>query len=205
MVHRVGPGEAIRMNEAGVPTVVREHAEGRAANALGRAIRVTDIPALAGFVLTPGGFRPRSQVHRLQPGEALHFSSGRATLRNLSTNASREIAMLAAPDTHLPALGSGWITYAYWNNDTGHPLTSFRTTWQVPPAPATQESQTIFLFNGIQNNGTNYGILQPVLQWGSSAAGGGPYWSIASWYVTSGGRPSTPTWCASTQGPRLSA
>ena len=61
------------------------------------------------------------------------------------------------------------------------------STWTVPPAPSTDSGQTIFLFNGIQNYGTNYGILQPVLQWGPSAAGGGSYWSIASWYVTSGG------------------
>jgi hypothetical protein len=155
---------------------------------LGRAIRASDVPALTGFVLTPGGFRPGSQVHRVQPGESLHIAPGRATLRNLATNAAREIPLTAAPDTHLPALGSGWIAYAYWNNGTGHSLTSFRTTWQVPPAPTTQGSQTIFLFNGIQNNGSNFGILQPVLQWGSSAAGGGPYWSIASWYVTSGGQ-----------------
>src|SRR5262249_17675805 len=30
-------------------------------------------------------------------------------------------------------------------------------------------------------------ILQPVLQWGVSAAGGGNYWSVASWYVTGSG------------------
>jgi hypothetical protein len=27
-----------------------------------------------------------------------------------------------------------------------------------------------------------------VLQWGTSAAGGGAYWSVASWYVASGGQ-----------------
>jgi hypothetical protein len=32
-------------------------------------------------------------------------------------------------------------------------------------------------------------IYQPVLQWGSSAAGGGNYWSIASWYVDGQGGP----------------
>src|ERR1035438_9024047 len=26
-------------------------------------------------------------------------------------------------------------------------------------------------------------IYQPVLQWGSSAAGGGNYWAVASWYA----------------------
>ena len=28
-------------------------------------------------------------------------------------------------------------------------------------------------------------IIQPVLQWGSSAAGGGKYWAITNWYVSS--------------------
>ena len=30
-------------------------------------------------------------------------------------------------------------------------------------------------------------IYQPVLQWGSSAAGGGNYWTVASWYVNGAG------------------
>ncbi len=38
----------------------------------------------------------------------------------------------------------------------------------------------IFLFSGIQNSTM---IYQPVLQWGESAAGGGNYWAVASWYV----------------------
>lgn len=88
------------------------------------------------------------------------------------------------------ALGSGWIAYAYWNNGTGTPITSFTTTWVVPPEPAVQGNQTLFLFNGIQNYGANFGILQPVLQWGVSAAGGGPYWAVSNWYVTSGGQAS---------------
>jgi hypothetical protein len=65
-----------------------------------------------------------------------------------------------------PALGSGWITYASWTNNTGAPISLFSTSWIVPPAPATQSGQTIFLFSGIQNSGF---IYQPVLQWGSSA------------------------------------
>jgi hypothetical protein len=50
----------------------------------------------------------------------------------------------------------------------------------VPPAPATQSGQVIFLFNGIQNSSM---IYQPVLQWGPSAAGRGNYWAVASWYA----------------------
>jgi hypothetical protein len=80
----------------------------------------------------------------------------------------------------VPALGSGWIVYAGWTNNTGSPIATFRTTWVVPPQPATQSGQTIFLFNGIQNSTM---IYQPVLQWGPSAAGGGNFWAVASWYA----------------------
>ena len=107
---------------------------------------------------------------------------------NLATDTMVDIPKATARPETIPALGSGWIAYSFWNNGTGTPLSTFRTTWRVPLAPATQSNQTIFLFNGIQNYGANYGILQPVLQWGSSAAGGGAFWSVASWYVTSSGQ-----------------
>src|SRR6266446_3110090 len=151
LVHGVGPGEVVHMDEAGEVAVkpvavgtTREHKEGHMANALGRAIRASDIPAISGFVLTPGGFRPRSLVQRVEPGHALEVMEDRVMLRNVSTKAVQEIPLSVAPFEHLPALGSGWITYAYWNNSTGHTLTSFRTTWQVPPTPSVQEIQTIF-------------------------------------------------------------
>jgi len=56
-------------------------------------------------------------------------------------------------------------------------------------------AQTLFLFTGLQDNFgldkarkdipsvTN--IIQPVLQFGTSEAGGGDYWAMASWYVDS--------------------
>jgi hypothetical protein len=88
----------------------------------------------------------------------------------------------------VPGFGEGWITYASWDNNTRNPISSFKTTWLVPPPPSTQSDQTIFLFNGIQNSDW---IYQPVLQWGTSAAGGGNYWSIASWYVDGSDGPET--------------
>jgi hypothetical protein len=141
------------------------------------------------IVLTPGGFRHRSLVHAVGEGEALFAMDRFVQKLDLSSNALIDMAEIAvlAPE-EVPALGSGWITYAFWNNGTGKAITSFGTTWIVPDAPSAQDGQTIFLFNGIENYGQNFGILQPVLQWGTSAAGGGPYWSIASWYVTSGGQ-----------------
>jgi|GEM_PF-1985300 len=74
----------------------------------------------------------------------------------------------------------GWVAFGGWTNDSGQPISRLATTWVVPPEPVNKGGQTIFLFNGIQNSTM---IYQPVLQWGSSAAGGGKRWSIASWYA----------------------
>jgi hypothetical protein len=131
----------------------------------------------------------------VEPGHTLNGSGGR--LRKLRP--SGEVAADYGPmpqrpggeplhpknvfvpaERRQPGFASGWITYASWTNNTGKPITSFKTTWAVPAAPATQSGQTIFLFNGIQNSTM---IYQPVLQWGTSAAGGGNFWSVASWYV----------------------
>ncbi len=140
-------------------------------------------------VLTPAGWLPRDLVHEIGDGEALREIDG--VVRRVDAASDRPIDR--SPDGALLAvepldLASGWVTFTYWKNQTGAPLRRFSTSWRVPPAPSTRGRQTIFLFNGLQNSGPNYGILQPVLQWGRSYAGGGDYWSVASWYVTSRGQ-----------------
>ena len=179
-VHALKAGESVFVQQGYGPVVTRSP-RGIATD------KMRSVDAPANFVLTPGGFRHRSLVHQVGKKEVLHFAEARAQLIDLATNVRKDIPKGRARSGEVPDLGSGWISYGYWDNGTGNSLSSFRSTWTVPPAPSTDSGQTIFLFNGIQNYGTNYGILQPVLQWGPSAAGGGSYWSIASWYVTSGG------------------
>lgn len=155
------------------------------------------------MVLTPGGWKHRSLVHHVEPGMTVQHHEGRMRLVDGQGTAVRDVGpepfhpagrplqpraaqeslatrargRAAAP---VPTLGEGWITYASWTNDTGTPVSLFTTTWTVPPAPRTNNGQTVFLFNGIQNSTM---IYQPVLQWGPSAAGGGARWSVASWYA----------------------
>jgi hypothetical protein len=135
------------------------------------------------IVLTPGGYRPKSLVHEVGP-RGVRVDKG--LLRRFDTSRNKWSQPLEFPVSplDLPPLGSGWIAFASWQNGTGDPIASFATTWVVPAAPVTESGQTIFLFNGIQNSGENYGVLQPVLQWGSSNAGGGNFWIVSSWYVT---------------------
>ncbi|MCW3465734.1 hypothetical protein [Chitinophaga nivalis] len=146
-------------------------------------------------VLTPGGWRSRSDVHLLAQGQYLDASDGRLRTRD---HASRQVisdygpvekASGHAPFFPLQAKASssgdgGWVTCTRWGNRTGSPISYFSTKWVVPPAPKDVNGQTVFIFNGMVNSSA---ILQPVLQWGVSAAGGGDYWAIATWYVGASG------------------
>jgi len=77
---------------------------------------------------------------------------------------------------------AGSVAYASWANNGSSPISSFTTTWSVPAIPDTTGNQTIFISNSLAPASGN-AVLQPVLQYGPSAAGGGPYWAVASWYI----------------------
>ena len=145
-------------------------------------------------IITPGGARAGSLVHEIEPGNVVHMELGRMVERRrdglvitdfgtIGTRFARQPLMplnVSLPERIAPVLGSGWITYASWRNRTAKPVTLFRSTWIVPPQPATNSGQLIYLFNGIQNSTM---IFQPVLQWGNNGKFGGPYWVVASWYA----------------------
>jgi hypothetical protein len=188
----VEPGEAVRRSESGAYRVAPQSPP------VGEE-RTSTMSEPEDLVLTPGGYRPASQVHEIAPDHTLRVTdesiqeldpSGEVVAEypavpespddeplmpeNVSLGPSDTPAAEAVP----AALGEGWIAYASWFNDTGRPVTTFRATWTVPPAPSTNSGQTIFLFNGIESATW---IVQPVLQWGPSDAGGGRFWTVASW------------------------
>ncbi|KAF7344283.1 hypothetical protein MVEN_01719700 [Mycena venus] len=137
-------------------------------------------------VLTPGGYRPRYTVHAIPAGGSLAHSG--SEIQVLAANGSIVTTAVhpSNPKTSAPRTRAletdGWIAYAWWLNPGLAPISSFTTTWEVPPVPATDHGQTVFLFNGLQPNGSS-AILQPVLQYGPSNAGGGSFWAVATWYV----------------------
>ena len=155
-------------------------------------------------VLTPGGMRPRKLVHLLEPGQHVSLKGGR--IRIIETATGKVVKDLGDAATHddkpgktpaalpqapgpapgpgpIPSLPDiGWIENSQWRNGGTDPIIYFSTTWVVPPAPSSSDSQTVFLFNGMQPDSAAH-ILQPVLQWGPSFAGGGNFWSITNWYA----------------------
>jgi hypothetical protein len=89
----------------------------------------------------------------------------------------------------IPAEGNpNWLSFSDLTGSPVPPISRFVSTWTAPPAPADQ-TLTIYFFNGLEGPGGE-NILQPVLQWGSTAHGAIPgSWSIASWYVGGAGSP----------------
>ena len=168
-VHGVSPGHVIRRDDKGSHSIILKSGSGKIIQAPTEEL-----------VFTPGGHRPKSYVHKVEAGHILRVSGSRLKKLDQSRKIVADFGAVAPGLGQPPAPAGGWVAYGYWNNNTGIPISLFKTTWTVPLAPATQSGQLIYLFNGIQNS-TN--ILQPVLQWGASPAGGGNYWAIANWYV----------------------
>ena len=182
-VHRVGPGEAVRMDEVGNPVIVPR--------------QPADLGRLEEMVPTPGGYRHRSLVHRIEHGNVLDCRDGHH--RQLDP-AGRMVAdygvipmrpggdPLISASVQVPTERTAASSYLYPGHVTRIQVAGFdagvqcslKATWQVPCAPDRASGQLIYLFPALQNTAW---IFQPVLQWGYSGAGGGDYWAVASWYA----------------------
>ncbi|KAF8313643.1 hypothetical protein DL93DRAFT_2156138 [Clavulina sp. PMI_390] len=162
------------------------------ASALVFPLLVSGLAVTSETALTPFGERPIANIHPVplggsiqHVGNQIHLLDDKGTLLHVAENSGTKVREEPTPASKRspPApLQTGWIAYAYWYNTGTSPIKSFTTTWTVPPIPARNDGQTLFTFNSIEPASGN-AILQPVLQYGPSAAGGGAYYAVASWYL----------------------
>jgi len=162
------------------------------------------------WVQVPGELIRPECVHQIPKGAKVEFGedgnpTGDVTLKGqviahfdaCSENAIRTRPQSTAGDSgHRPlpcetCKGSGpipingWVEASQWYI----PLSSsdnidlMEGEWYVPNNPSAYGG-LIFLWNGIEPSNNSW-VLQPVLQYGKSYAGGGNYWAIASWLVGS--------------------
>ncbi len=146
------------------------------------------------YVLTPEGLALKSHVHLIEPGYHLNVRNGHvfkikdktgetmadfgefkrrnatsAVLRN-TTPTDNKIVTQQLP---IPkGITGAWQAYAS-TVTSGNVISSLNTTWVVPQSPvAVNDNQTVFIWDGVQDDAGD-DVIQPVLQWGPSAAGGG--------------------------------
>jgi uncharacterized repeat protein (TIGR03803 family) len=75
------------------------------------------------------------------------------------------------------AITHNYIEYAGATTSTSYG--GLTATWTVPPAPTSNDGQTVFFFPGLDDINDIVTILQPVLAWNDPLLPGA--WSIASW------------------------
>jgi hypothetical protein len=146
------------------------------------------LAAHAGYALTPMGvFAHEDCIHHLDEGDAVvsggvRRKSGRidrypaCTHPEIPAKSGSQAHGGAVPPGQRAAQDSGWVEQIYW--DAPGPVGQFSVQFHVPAAPAHYDGQTIFIFPSLTGGGA---ILQTVIQYGASQAGGGPYWALAEW------------------------
>jgi len=128
-------------------------------------------------------FTPHHQVHK---NCVHHVESGSIIHADLETNTHTVISPLGEqthyePCPHPPTHGRAWKAWTQYHNLDG--FTYMSANWGVPPAPAKPSlSEILYYWPGTEPDNNTF-VLQPVLQYGSTPAGGGLYWGVASWYV----------------------
>ena len=140
--------------------------------------------------------RPRTKSYEVKPGQHVSGKGGRIRVIETETgNVIQDFGEFGKrdggeepasrpTDQEPPGIpDNAWIEDTAWQNTTGQPVVYFSSTWVVPEPPDSNDNQEIYLFNGLTQTSTGPWILQPVLQWGVTPDGGGPYWAIANWYV----------------------
>jgi len=155
------------------------------------------------WVPTPGGLAYASCVHEVPDGAEIS-ADGIVTVKGVAVKTippcpysgvvpvSR--SMPADQNLNNGAIGDGtvtppsrltggWWLYSWWTSSAQ--ITRLSAEWSVPANPASNGA-LIYLFPSVEaSNGS--AIVQPVLQWGTSPAGGGNYWAVANWFVPANG------------------
>lgn len=140
------------------------------------------------LVMTPAGPVSRSHAHFVPEGahvehsdEAIHIIASDGSIIHTaptSKNIRRDSAEIFSR-----AYTDGYAAYSYWGpNPNSSAIANFSTSWVVPAVPTKADGQLLYVFNALVPTSLDT-ILQPVLQFGVSSAGGGNYWAVASWYV----------------------
>lgn len=155
------------------------------------------------FMITPIGRVHQSCVHAVGEGAAVDATE-QVTLRSGGTARFAPCQYQVRDDRRkkaaAPAAGAqakgpvpvtdGWAEYdsaTTFTNAFGYDwINKLDGWWRVPLAPRQSAGQTVFLFTAAEPVSGN-AIIQPVLQYGPSAAGGGNFWAEAVWYISSAG------------------
>lgn len=148
------------------------------------------------YGLTPGGWVAKDCIYDVGNGGTVLANDTIVYANNTRAYTIETCPYASISAFQSPGSGSGsgiipgftgWIEQVADHDSNA--INDFSGDWTVPSSPTdTTDGQTIFLWIGLDasSTGDSADLIQPVLQWGPSAAGGGTYYSIDSWYIDFG-------------------
>ena len=152
------------------------------------------------YDLTPGGWVHRSCIHEVPDKSTLtdegngviRVSSDRGVLlkrlRPCAFSRVRPDRGSRVESAPVPAI-DGWVEWSQAvasGFPNGNWFNGMENYWAIPDKPSSYVGQTVFFFSAFQDSALS-AIIQPVLQFGPSAAGGGNKWTVANWYISDSG------------------
>ena len=160
---------------------------GLAAQALTTAGAKRPAGVPAEFVITPYGYFHPSCVTHLAKGDQVrqdlkaiqHKDGGSEAVHACEFphyKATGEKMMGDERGVKDPTIGHAWVEFG--GTTTTNSYGYMYAYWNVPPAPSTNDGQTVYLFPGLEDYSDVVTIIQPVLGWNSDYASA---WGIASW------------------------
>jgi hypothetical protein len=159
-----------------------------------------------GYIFAPFGWVHPSCIHEVPNGAKVYndtVSLNGQVLAHYDPCPYAPVLSFANPTASGSSAQNGVrgpAAFVGWVEDTTQTAPAFTNPWWdqisatmiVPPAPTQATPETLYYFPGLISTispqpANGCGILQPVLQWGGSPAGGGSYWTIGSWFWSVGG------------------
>jgi len=117
-------------------------------------------------------------IHQIENGAVISHKGDKIVVSN--GESKMEYSACPHPSRNLRH-GPAWKTWGQYRN--ANKITYLTGTWDVPSMPSSVSGQILYFWNGVEPD-DNSAVLQPVLQWGFTPAGGGDYWAVSSWYVS---------------------
>jgi hypothetical protein len=152
--------------------------------------RPASVPA--GFIVTPFGYFHPSCVNHLAKGDVLmqdegaiqHVNGAYENIQQCAyphfdadgTEAVGDLKPTGNGQSEPPFIGHSWIEYASIHDTANYG--QIYSEWDVPPSPTSNDGQTLFFFNGLEQYSGDVTIIQPVLGWNSDYNSA---WGIAAW------------------------
>jgi len=140
------------------------------------------------YLITPFGYFHPSCVNHMAQGDVLredenavrHADGSFETVQKCAFphfRADGEKVTGAEPaGSQPPDISHAWIEYASVHDTPDYG--QIYSEWDVPPNPTSNNGQTVYLFNGLEDYTNDLTIIQPVLGWNSDYSAA---WGIAAW------------------------